>query len=185
MNAEKKVTISFKGRSAAAPPIKFEKARNGRPSQSKFLFFPKCFNNLKDYVRYVKWDAHDKKLFTEIYETPKFEVYKWIEYMSKQSHDIQISPFVDVDTNICTLIFADHEGTPITTARFKNLTVIYHSCVLETDDYDTGEGLAHELQLQYDSVEVVVHWDNEINQSDEDENDHEKDREWQTVELPA
>lgn len=179
------MTINFKGRSAAAPPIKFKKARNGRPSQSKFLFFPKAFSELKDYVRYVKWDACNKKLFMEIYETPKFEVYKWMEYLSKQFHDGHISPFVDVDTNVCTLVFADHEGTPITTARFKNLTMTYHSCLLETDDYDTGEGVSHELQVQYDSVEVVVHGDGEIDHSNEDENDHEKDREWQTVELPA
>ena len=183
------MTINLAKRENANPPVKFSKARNGRPSANDFKFSPKNFCHLSEFVDSVTWNTVQKKLTITLSETPKFEVMKWIDFMQNQYNEIQKSPFVDLDTNAALLTISDHCDHEIATIKLKNLKLEDHHCSLHKHivsdclGIDKQDFLRHNVTITYQYAETVVHAE-VVQDDDEDQNFHEKDQEWQTVETP-
>lgn len=186
-------------KAGANPPVKCTKARNGAPVEANFVFVPKAFPQLKENVRWVRWDAAKKTVMLELTETPKFDVYRWVEYTNKQNHDLEKSPFVDIDINSATLTFLDGGKVPVATVKFKTLTIDHHACVLNAKQSYPGEvseSMSHELRFTYADSELTVHSTDQPEPHDICKypgmagatykgQDELKDGEWQTVETPA
>jgi hypothetical protein len=168
-------------RANATPPIKYVKAKNGRPVSSNFKFTPKNFSNLSEYVYNLNWDSVEKKLQMVMSETPRFEVVRWLNFIDDQQHIYQKSPFVDVDNNVIWLDFLDGNNAKVATLRFKNLKVENHNCSLAQGNATFGSEsfLRHNVTLSYQYAEMVVH----AERIDSDDVDV-KDGEWKTVETP-
>jgi hypothetical protein len=118
--------------------------------------------------------------------TPKFEVYKWIELTNQKIHDLNISPFVDLEMNSVAIIFNDANGTAVATVTLTTLQIEKHECELGNTPYvgNTGNYLIHKINFAYTSSEVVVHTDEPefplgmVNAKESNE-----DEEWQTMEI--
>jgi hypothetical protein len=84
-------------------------------------------------------------------------VFKWIQYIEKQSQEIQKSPFSDLDSNCLTLSFLDDNQIVITTAKFKNLAVVQHECRLskENEEFNPSKFLNQMFTLTYQYSEFV------------------------------
>lgn len=204
MRKVEKVTIGLPNAKTESPPVKYCKTRNGRPVCSNFELVPKSFPQLKAFFRSVKWNSVAKTLKILLYETPRFEAMKWIEYVSDQHDQMQKSPFVDTDSNVALLTFVDEYGNQVAEVRFKNLSLVSHKCDLYKEDdsllhleccvedaenYDDSlfGFLVHRVILNYQYAEIITP-ESESKTPDlsvliETDN-KELDNEWQTVEAP-
>lgn len=144
---------------------------------------PKLFPQLKHYVKRVAWDSSRKEVCIQIGETAQFEVVKWMNWVDKQHHEIEKSPFVDIDSNHAILTFMDDVGAEVATLKFKNLKVESHSCRLHSGDAkNMPVFVQHHIVLSYQEAELQVMADRD-DSAFVNPNEH-KDDEWQTVELP-
>jgi len=182
MKTEEKVTIVLDSKRAVDPPIKFCKARNGRPSSSRFKFLPKNFTQLAEFVEHITWLSAEKKFFLRIAETPRMEVLQWLEFVENQYVEIQKSPFVDLDTNAASLMILDDCDKEVATIKIKNLKLEEHHCAwhkLKADAVN-NDTLMHDITVSYQYASTVIHATKEKDVLDKPDSDDE----WQTMETP-
>lgn len=149
------------------------------------------FPQLKDHVLWINWDSHAKTLLMGIRETRKFEVVKWMSFVDNMHHEIQKSPFIDIDSNHAVLSFLDEDEREVASMKLKNLKVEGHSACLTKGSQSAfgidnpGNALVHQIRLSYQYTELVVTADvPPVTDGYVDEAEL-KDGEWQTVEMPA
>ena len=161
------------------PPVKYIKAKNSKPSSTRYVFCPNLFGKIQDSVLKIEWNIISYKVNLVIKETPKMDVYKWIKYTIKQNHDVEKSPFVNIDNNYALLEILDENEVKIVTIKFKNLSMKSHKCCfskLHSSCTNNGHDfLSHELEFNYQEIE-------EIYQKEKTEDIQTYD-EWQTVET--
>lgn len=180
VNNEKTVKINL-GKDTL--PINFEKAKTSRPS-SNFVFLPKLFHHLKDYVRTTGWDYVEKKLSISIFETPKMDVLKWMSYVEEQHQLTQRSAFVDYNHIVLTVL--DEEGRAVSSIKFHKPEILGHKCFFcktnigEVYKSGTHNFLNHQIELSYAAAEIFMPSDN-----DGPIDEGTGDKEWKTMELPA
>lgn len=189
MNKEAKVKINLNSkREAVNPPVQFCKAKT-KPDARQFSFIAKAFTQLDESVVAVRWNSVAKQLDVTIQETPTFDAIRWLKYLADQQHEIEKSPFVDMNTSAVLLTFKDEEGNDAATVRFKNLQVVRHECSLfkaSTTSYGvdaTAQSLTHFVTLSYQFSEFGV-VEKQIEFKDDAEIESLEDKEWQTVETP-
>lgn len=137
----------------------------------------------------VRWNSVAKQLDVTMQETPTFDVVRWLKYLADQQHEIEKSPFVDMNTSAVLLTFKDEEGNDAATLRFKNLNVVKHECSLfkaSTTSYgvdSSAQALTHFVTLSYQFSELGV-VEKAVEFNDDAEIEAKEDKEWQTVETP-
>ena len=147
------------------------------PSDEKFSFIPKAFKQLTPFFTSVRWDSANKQLSVGVVETPDFDVIRWLEYIDKQDHDCQKSPFADAgESNSCLLIFKDNSGKGLAQVRFYNIKSLSHKCEVYAvearfgDDRDKAN-LNHYVTLKYENskFEELIDEDEIITSCDDKE----------------
>jgi hypothetical protein len=167
--------------------IECRTTRNGKPSQSRFVFRPRVFPQLSNYVVNLNWNSVSRTIKVDFNETPNFEVYEWIKYIQEKSIEVQKSPFSDLDANCLSITFQDCKGKDIADIKFKNLSIADHNCSLvkESDDH-ANNFLVQTVVLGYQYTEFL------LSKSREDEifekfpappQEAAADQEWQTVDA--
>lgn len=136
----------------------------------------------------VRWNSVAKQLDVTVQETPNFDAIRWLKYLGDQQHEIEKSPFVDMNTSAVLLTFKDEEGNDAASVRFKNLQVVKHEVSLfkaSSTSYGvdvSAQTLTHFVTLSYQFSEFgVVERPVEFNDA---EIEAKEDKEWQTVETP-
>lgn len=158
-------------------PVKCCKARNGVPHCEHFKFKPKPFPHLTEFVQHITWNSARKQVTVQINETPLFEVYQWLTYVEDKSHEMEKSPFMDIDTNSATLHFFDACDVPIAEVRLKNLSLIDHSTNLWKAAFSLeSRQLSHSIVLGYQYAEFMTKVKEPVVEND----DVAMDQEWQT-----
>jgi hypothetical protein len=185
MNVNEKVNIELKTQPVDLnPPIKWCKSRNGKPSNNNFICRPRAFPQIGENVDALSWNSVAKTITISITETAEFEVYKWIKYIEEKSHEIQKSPFSDLDANCLVITFQDHAKKDIADIRFKNLSITNNECGLyKNTDVDGCDYLNYLITLSYQYDEFVLSQvkDPSIEFPEPPED---ADAEWQTVSTP-
>jgi hypothetical protein len=163
-------------------PIKYTKPKTGKPCSERLHFTPKAFPQLKELVQSVVWDSVNRTLALRVSESREFDVVRWMQFVDAQHHEIQKSPFVDLDTNQATLAFLDDEGRELAKLVLNNLKVESHHCGLS--NIAGGEArpnpLTHSVTVSYQTAELKL-----TNAAEDGPLGEGKDNEWQTVELPG
>jgi hypothetical protein len=186
------VKIEVKGKEGEENlPVECCMTRNGKPTQSHFVFRPRVFPQLSNYVLNLNWNSVSKTIKVDFNETPNFEVYEWIKYIQEKSIEVQKSPFSDLDANCLSITFQDSKGKDVADVKFKNLSIADHNCSLvkasqEDSDNPTTDFLVQTVVLGYQYTEFL------LSKSREDEifekfpappQEAAADQEWQTVEA--
>jgi hypothetical protein len=172
-----KVEIKEKGKCSTALTSPISAKIDKRPSSSKFSFKPKMFAHLSDYVQEVDWDAVKKTLTLTIAETAEFDAFKWMMYIEYQNHEIQKSPFIDIDSNCAILEFFDNFDNVIAEFRMKNLILVSHECNLGS--WCNTESLTYSIEVSYQYGDMVMP-KKKLPQT----NQEITDQEWKTDEAP-
>jgi hypothetical protein len=179
-----KVTIQLnpKNKELTNPPLKFCKARNGRPSNQNFVFRATAFPQITEGVESLVWNSTFKTISLRIKETSKFEVYQWLKYIRDISNDLQNKPFTDLDANCVSLTIQDDGRNDVVTMRFKNTSIASHQCgFFKQENIDNNSSLFHDIELNYQFEEMAFSNNFEENEKDDEEK---ADEEWQTIETP-
>lgn len=179
-----KVTIQLnaKNKELNNPPLKFYKARNGKPSKQNFIFRATAFPQITEGVVGLTWNSSTKIIILKIKETSKFEVYQWLQYIRNISNQLQCRAFTDLDANCVSLTIQDENEIDVVNLRFKNISIASHKCVFsKQESIDENFNLFHRIEIAYEFEELVF-----PNYFEENEKyDEEKtDEEWQTIETP-
>jgi hypothetical protein len=181
MNTEEKVKIDVGERGQVCnPPVKFRRARNARPESNNFRVTPKLFSQLKDYFHSFAFDLSHKMLTMVLFETPQFDVFRWIEYVQQQNHEAKKSPFFDLDNLSLTLTLLDCEGKEVGVMKFAHLCLEKHCC--ELINKEDAPYVQHQISISYGSVEVSLP-KVEI-KGDSISSNELTDHEWQVIETP-
>lgn len=175
-----KVTIELKNKNLNNPPIKFCKAKNGKPSNKNFVFRANAFHQITEYVQNINWSSVEKTVDVQVTETPRCDVYQWMNYLNQISNTLQNKPYSDLDANNIMITVQDESEKDIADLRLRNVKVIYHECIFDKNNENVSD-LCHLITLSYEFEEFVLRQSLKDNQ---EPNVQETDDEWQTIETP-
>lgn len=176
-----KVEIKEKGKCNTTLTSPITPKIDKRPSASKFTFKPKTFTHISESVNEIFWDAVKKTITLTIAETAEFDVYKWMMYIEYQNHEIQKSPFIDIDSNCAVMEFFDDFDNVIAELRMKNLALVSHECNMGS--WCSAESLTYTIEVSYQYGDLVTPKKKLMSKAEID--DHlATDEEWKTVEAP-
>ena len=182
MNTHEKVTIELrKNTKGENPPVRYCKSKNGKPCSNNFVFRPKVFSQISDNVQSITWNSFNKILHLQIYENSKCEVYQWLRYIKEISHEIEKSPFTNLDANCVVVTIQDHEGNDVADLRLKNVSLADHECTF-VKSIEQESDLLHLITLSYQYEEFITR--PSIDAIDSCCKKQDSDEEWQTVETP-
>lgn len=145
-------------------------------SANRFALIPKQMPHLSKNIKTLTWDSLDCTLSLMIQETPRFEVYQWLQYIKQVWAEAQQGPFIDL-SDCLHLIFYNSDGEVLTTFKFGSINVLADSCSMP-ELYECDE-LRHYVTLSYKKVQMLDK--NEDTPTPEATNEL-ADEEWQTIE---
>lgn len=117
----------------------------------RFVLTPRPLKHLRKYMRDVTWNSTTKMLIIHACETPKFEIYEWLEYIRKQTVENKKGPFVDLDKDALTLQMLGQDTQECVYLKFKNLSVVDHTCTMACND---SHALIYHITLGYQEMDI-------------------------------